>query len=541
MAAAREINMGIMDVLDNTGACRECGNTLANIRGQFTCTRCGLVDSTEHVLQPTKHLDPKQGPVWLGAMPASSVSRNVRTLSRFTDRLKNKLQWDGGSHDIAWFRALEHACLRLELPDGTKDRVFELFKVECKRLRPVNHVTFLATCLFMHVRAFRSITIPEVCAPFIEKGHRVHQRLILRDMWRHQFNKNVTRAKDHVTPLLTTLESCLKNCGMGGSMIESIIDATKALHPELVKQAFPSTNITHVIAAAVYSASLCIPQKPYYLTQKFVAACFGITPVDMAHIYSRYFKKGTIIMETKTRVEKMESINTSNKATSQQCPTCKQYFANLGVHLYFKHRAILQSAKATDPPVAVVEPSIASTIPCPVATNNKERNMKASPVVKRFYQRYCLDCKQLYTPTGAAQKRCPACRVQYRPVAKSPVVAPASTAPAPAGDAKYLKEDNQPVPAPSNVDYIPRASPCEFCGKIYDLRSMANHVPRCKHNPSVDKYTEFPGMSSYSIFLPEGIVKKMDVLVEKRVFPNRSEGLRFCIMFSLEKMLEYFG
>ncbi|MHA1755807.1 MAG: hypothetical protein ACTSVV_03485, partial [Promethearchaeota archaeon] len=205
------------------------------------------------------------------------------------------------------------------IPDVRKRAIYlynKIVKNAIKwRLKIPNHVSLIATCLFLASREFSSqapITIYEICNTFVNFGHRVRCRMIIRDILKFKRNLGLKRinhkSSDYLDRLLNKLyydrefnirfkkKSSAINLNCYIRLLKQF--ATEILNriPYNIKS---SRNPFILAGASIYGADVIISKKKRQkriLTQKILSGATGIAEYSIRDHYCTVIK-GFIISE----------------------------------------------------------------------------------------------------------------------------------------------------------------------------------------------------------------------------------------------------
>ena len=202
--------------LDNALKCSECNGTPILLDGQYVCRKCGLVIMPEFVV-PTYQIqkDPKiKGSATayssygerlasvdgLGSFidyPRSRFFNDIHgsSLKEYDQSLFKRLKYQHATRsrranvetDYRIFKILNRVISLLGLSNDIKDRTAYFYrKIKRQKNKPyTNNVLLIAVCLVTAIRENGSKaprTIREVANTFMEMGHRVSTRGIVREM-----------------------------------------------------------------------------------------------------------------------------------------------------------------------------------------------------------------------------------------------------------------------------------------------------------------------------------------------------------------------
>nr|MDO8114550.1 hypothetical protein [Candidatus Sigynarchaeota archaeon] len=210
----------VITINERSMKCPSCNGNLVLARSGYTCSSCGVVHGVEYADDdyfetPNERYHVKSSKQFIA--PGKQLD-TVSTLGSFIDFYKLGFFFDNKHHALTpdkqvlfyrlkftqdYLSRLDRQDTRYRivkiariigdaldlLPDARRRALYLYAKVVSSTRKEgckiPNHVSLIATALYIASREYSSrapVTVQEICSTFRARGHRVHCKMILRDL-----------------------------------------------------------------------------------------------------------------------------------------------------------------------------------------------------------------------------------------------------------------------------------------------------------------------------------------------------------------------
>ncbi len=334
-----------LNTREDSSKCSNCGGDLLLMKSGYTCSVCGSIQSKNYaidgfLLGPSDHYENKTAKQFVAI---GKQLDNVSHLGSYIDFYKAGYFYDNNNLPLPpdrqklFYRLKFTRDFRSRLddnetyyrivkimkdvsnslnfiPDIRKRAVYLYNKIikasACDSLKVPNHVSLIATSLFLSSREYSShapVTIQEICLAFQDLGHRVNCKMIIRDMLHFKQYVELKRlkhdSKDYLERLTNNIyhdvsfDARFKKKTSQKDM-KAYIQRLKVYSIKILdnvpKKVRDSRNPFILAGAAIYGADLVHSRKhntKRILTQKVLADATGIAEYSIRDHYCSVIKK----------------------------------------------------------------------------------------------------------------------------------------------------------------------------------------------------------------------------------------------------------